>query len=145
MILRPPRPTRTATLFPYPTLFRSAYDPVRGVIRQHIIETMPVGPSDHIFSIPVEARRVHSIRSAAQEAGAHPKRLRKLLHAAGYIREADMMLSDERVTFPVAEVKDYLGRIANSMSLEAAGHYLNAPRVQEIGRASCRERVWQSG
>src|SRR3546814_5063239 len=98
MILRPPRPTRTATLFPYPTLFRSAYDPVREVIRQHIIETMPVGPSDHIFSIPVEARRVHSIRSAAQEAGAHPKRLRKLLHAAGYIREADMMLRSETHT-----------------------------------------------
>src|SRR3546814_972717 len=91
---------------------------------------MPVGPGDHIFSIPVEARRVHSIRSAAQEAGAHPKRLRKLLHMAGYVREADMALPDERVTFPVVDVKDFLGEIANSMPLEAAGQYLSASRVQ---------------
>src|SRR3546814_18335623 len=90
---------------------------------------MPVGPGDHIFSIPVEARRVHSIRSAAQEAGAHPKRLRKLLHMAGYVREADMALPDARVTFPVVDVKDFLGESANSMPLEQAGQYLSASRV----------------
>src|SRR3546814_15692725 len=33
MIPRPPRSTRTATLFPYTTLFRSAADKVRGYAR----------------------------------------------------------------------------------------------------------------
>src|SRR3546814_11617172 len=33
MIRRPPRSTRTDTLFPYTTLFRSAADPVRRAVR----------------------------------------------------------------------------------------------------------------
>src|SRR3546814_3734402 len=36
MILRPPRSTRTDTLFPYPTLFRSCY--ARGKLQLHRLE-----------------------------------------------------------------------------------------------------------
>src|SRR3546814_5220735 len=34
MVLRPPRSTRTDTLFPYTTLFRSNVGPIPGVIRE---------------------------------------------------------------------------------------------------------------
>src|SRR3546814_17665923 len=34
MIRRPPRSTRTDTLFPYTTLFRSGFDPYRGFYHQ---------------------------------------------------------------------------------------------------------------
>src|SRR3546814_4046688 len=37
MIRRPPRSTRTDTLFPYTTLFRSPAEAVRGIIPEHLL------------------------------------------------------------------------------------------------------------
>src|SRR3546814_6463881 len=42
MLRRPPSSTRTATLFPYPTLFRSAWAHGMGM-EISLIETMPLG------------------------------------------------------------------------------------------------------
>src|SRR3546814_10307398 len=57
MIRRPPRSTRTDTLFPYPTLFRSYYaraeglpDAVADAIRDHY---KPVGQGDDVPTAPV--------------------------------------------------------------------------------------------
>src|SRR3546814_7687489 len=64
MIRRPPRPTRTYTLFPYPTLFRSsvrvfgsdhAGKPVDGY-REHTLQ--PAAPQD-AQQRDLAARRVH--------------------------------------------------------------------------------------
>src|SRR3546814_20165832 len=45
MIRRPPRSTRTDTLFPYTTLFRSPIEPVPGARRVDLV--MVVGATDH--------------------------------------------------------------------------------------------------
>lgn len=62
-----------------------AYEPVRELIARHIHESTPVGPGDLLFGKPVEPRILHSIRTASLETGAHPKRLRKILAAAGHL------------------------------------------------------------
>src|SRR3546814_13455417 len=46
MVRRPPRATRTATLFPYPTLFRSSFDgllccPQFGPLQLHDLSYLP--------------------------------------------------------------------------------------------------------
>jgi hypothetical protein len=109
----------------------AAYDPLRDVIRRHVIETMPVGPGDDVFGREVTVRRLHSVRSASLETGAHPKRLRKLLHAAGHVPVEALALSDERITFDAAEARGFLERVSETMSLKQAGEYLNAPRPHE--------------
>src|SRR3546814_11262116 len=38
MIRRPPRSTRTDTLLPYTTLFRSVEADLRGLLRDHVVE-----------------------------------------------------------------------------------------------------------
>ena len=108
-----------------------AYDPLRDIIRRHVTETMPVGPGDEIFGGNVTIRRLHSVRSASLETGAHPKRLRKLLHAAGHIPAEALALSDERIVFDADDARGFLERITETMSLKEAGKYLNAPRPQE--------------
>src|SRR3546814_12345557 len=58
MIRRPPRSTRTDTLFPYTTLFRSAFagdrldgddvGPERGQLRQHRLQGIGLEPVGHL-------------------------------------------------------------------------------------------------
>jgi len=109
----------------------AAYDPLREIIRRHYIETLPVGPGDEIFGREVMVRRLHSVRSASLETGAHPKRLRKLLHAAGYIPTEALALTDDRIVFDADEAREFLDRVAGAMSLKEAREYLNIPRPQE--------------
>ncbi len=108
-----------------------AYDPLRDLITRHVIQTMPVGPGDEIFGKDVATRRLHSLRSASLEFGAHPKRLRKLLHAAGIIGPESLSLSDDRVLFDAAGTQHVLERIGHAMPLKEAGKYINAPRPHE--------------
>lgn len=108
-----------------------AYEPLRDIITRHVMETMPVGPGDEIFGREVAVRRLHSVRSAATEFALHPKRLRKVLRAGGHITQEAMVLTDDRILFDAVGVREFLGRVADTISLKQAGEYLNAPRPQE--------------
>lgn len=104
-----------------------AYASLREMVRQHAIETMPVGPGDQLFGQEVTERRMHSVRTASLETGAHSKRLRKLLHAAGHISATALTLSNERILFDATSAREFLGQVSEAMSLRDAGTYLNAP------------------
>lgn len=108
-----------------------AYDPLREIITNHVTETMPVGPGYDIFGVKLQTRRLHSVRSASLELGAHPKRLRKLLHAAGHISSESITLTDDRIVFDATTTQDFLERVAGAMSLKEVGQYINAPRPHE--------------
>lgn len=114
-----------------------AYDPLREIMKRHMIETLPLGPGDEVFGETITVRRLHSVRTAAHETGRHPKRLRKLLLAAGAIGEADLSLTDDRILFRADLVGGWLERAAGAMSLTKAGEYLNAPRVQVRNLYEC--------
>ena len=106
----------------------SSYDPLRHLIREHAIDTLPLGPGEEIFGIPVETRKLHSLRSASEEYAVHPKRLRKILHEVGVIADDAMSLTDERIMFPASEGSQYIARASQSMSMAAVRDYLNIPR-----------------
>src|SRR3546814_14770229 len=107
MIRRPPRSTRTDTLFPYTTLFRShRRRPVGGSIR-----LSPFRGSDMDFSLAPE---VESLR----------QRLRDFVEAEIIPLEADATAYDEHENIAPDRLEG-----------------LRAKARQEIGRASCRERV----
>lgn len=107
-----------------------AYDPLREIMKRHMSETLPLGPGDEVFGETITMRRLHSVWTAALETGRHPKRLKKLLLEAGTISEADLSLSDDRILFSADLVGEWLDRAARAMSLNEAGKYLNAPRMQ---------------
>jgi hypothetical protein len=102
--------------------------PLRALLERHVVETMPVGPGDTLFGREVTARKLHSIHSASQAYGLHPKTLRRRLRDAGYLDDTAMAASDERALFDAEAAAGFLQRLSTAMSLNAAGRYLNAPR-----------------
>lgn len=107
------------------------YEPVRAVITQYVMDTMPVGPGGEIFGKPITERRLWSVYAASLETGVHVKRLRKMLAEGGIIPENTVGLTNHRVVFPAtAAVETFLERASTTMSLKKAGEHINAPRVQ---------------
>src|SRR3546814_20820235 len=111
MIRRPPRSTRTDTLFPYTTLFRSAaapeklpalYDAIDGIVAD--LRDKPIGDDElHRAREPMVERLRQSLKTNRGWYG--------MMLAAAY--------SPEKINDAPTEVEV----------------------VQEIGRASCRDRV----
>lgn len=91
----------------------------------------PVGPEDRLYDRPiVQRRRLHSVRTAAVEAGMHPKRLRKLLASRGIIPPDHESMTDDRLLFCADAAKEVLDQATNAISEREAETYLNAGRVQ---------------
>src|SRR3546814_15079827 len=112
MIRRPPRSTRTDTLFPYTTLFRSAeVDDLEAVALEH--------DADDILADIVDValdRRHHDLALALRA-----RLLRRL---------------DEG-----QQMRDRLLHHARRFHDLRQEHLARSAQVAEIGRASCRERV----
>ena len=106
----------------------AAYEPIRGIMRSHILETVQIPAGDVVLGVKLEQRRLHSIHSAARETGLHPKPLRRKLVAFGIIDSLADHLTDDRVVFEADKALAALGSIKTSMSLEGAAVYLNIPR-----------------
>jgi len=106
------------------------HDPVRDILRQHIIETTPVGPGDTVLGVKVERRVLHSIHTAAIAFDAHPKRLRKILETSGVIVGAQLEGTDDRVLFDAAKAQAIFDSGAiTGVPLRDIESYLNAGRV----------------
>src|SRR3546814_18658991 len=118
MIRRPPRSTRTDTLFPYTTIFRS---------ERIGNEAKPSSSKEGVFVLP-------SARGAGFPEDVAPRRgVERAGHHEEVVRQAIEIGEREGV-----EVARFRGRYARALG--AAG---NRAREVEIGRASCRERVGQ--
>ncbi|WP_417682743.1 TniQ family protein, partial [Roseibium sp.] len=109
----------------------AAYESLRAIITGHAFNTLPMGPDDEIFGQHPVTRTLHSVHSAHIETGAHPKRLKKVLHAFGLIGEDQLGRSDERILFRANDAKFILERIEESMSLNQVRAYINVPRPFE--------------
>src|SRR3546814_13234241 len=118
MILRPPKSTRTDTLFPYTTLFRSS-------------SARPtLDPAGRTAAAFVNGARPWTGRTGFEPMGA--------TMSAEPFRYADIALNDRRARrFSIFFRADPPSR--------AASHDRGRPRSPgtEIGRESGRERVWQ--
>src|SRR3546814_15194441 len=120
MIRRPPRSTRTDTLFPYTTLFRS----------RHLIE------AEALVARPVE------IGGARQLQG------RRAFHKAAARHIGPALVHN--VQRPVSAVEIVRTALIALAALEIRQHIGIAPAVRaecrpQIGRASCRARRCQEG
>ncbi|WP_165504939.1 TniQ family protein [Rhizobium leguminosarum] len=104
-----------------------AFDPIRKIMYDVTLDTLPIGPGDELFGRVTE-RRIHSVHSAAQEFGIHPKTLRKLLKNAKAIVGGDA-LTDERTLLPKEEMLALVDRIRGNLSAEQAAEHLGVSRT----------------
>src|SRR3546814_13500813 len=115
MIRRPPRSTRTDTLFPYPTLFRSGSDAqasAGGDLDPDITDLDQL-PGAYLAGLAQLDLAIHAHRAAGDQ------------RLAGTAAVANPHQLEQLVEFDEVAVE------------------LEVELVHEIGRASCRERVGQ--
>src|SRR3546814_14040530 len=139
MIRRPPRSTRTDTLFPYTTLFRSSIPPeliadAKDVedaglrLEKFFRENWPQVSEDL-------RRSVHASDADAEAREAFNECIRA--HSLGLYRVAPTLL------FPHIERVTRTALLPNAMGASAATVLFEAVGELEIGREACRERVCQ--
>lgn len=106
-----------------------AFEPLRELLRRYIMDAMPVGPGDLVIDRVVEKRVLHSIRTASCETGRHPKRLRKVLAAAGIVPVGHEEVPDHLVVFDAERANAFLLDDTEGLSLKKVETYLNTGRV----------------
>ncbi|MBB3712808.1 hypothetical protein FHS00_002403 [Limimaricola variabilis] len=97
------------------------YGVFREIIRDHILATWPVGAGDNVMGEPVLERRLHSIRTAAEEGGVDERRLRKLLRERGILTGAASSSTGEWAVFDAKAVKpiiEELNRMVSGIELQ---------------------------
>ena len=107
-----------------------AFDPIRDLIAEHLVETTALGPGDTLFGKPVERRRLHSVRTAHLMTGVHPKPLRRALIDAGLLDPALAAETDSLALFAAEPAEPFLNDLVGSLSTFQAEEYLNAGRTQ---------------
>jgi hypothetical protein len=105
-----------------------AYDPVRSLIRETAVESLPIGPDHRLFGVP-SPRRWHSVHSATKEFGLHHKTARKKLAAARLIPFGEET-ADSRTLVDAAKMEEFVRRWQSSLKTDAAMQRVN------IGRSS---------
>src|SRR3546814_20246013 len=117
MIRRPPRSTRTDTLFPYTTLFRSLHDRLPRIMDCRSVRTTIVMPvydaHEHV------AACLDSVLRNTELGGVD-----------------SLLVIDDASTGP--DIGPLLESLAGMPGVRVARHAENLA----LGRASCRERVW---
>ncbi len=105
------------------------YDVFRRILRDHMAATWPLGPGDELMGEPVYERCLHSVTTASQETGVDPRRLRKLLVAAGLLTE-DSGLPDTWAVFDAAEADPIIRDLITLVPAKAFRDIIGATRSQ---------------
>lgn len=102
------------------------YAEIRSVIREHLLDVLPMGPDDLIFGQPVGTRRIHSIASLTRTSGLHWKRVRQLLVDNGLVGPEAVALSDKRVLVPAEAGEAAVAPMDTAMHLSHIAGLLGA-------------------
>lgn len=103
------------------------FEPFREILAEHLKHTWPLGPGDEIMGEPVTRRRLHSIRTASEETGIDPRRLRKMLAAAGL---ADANTPDAWAVFNAKEAARILEPLVEYMTAKSFAEAFKLSRSQ---------------
>lgn len=104
------------------------FDPIRDIFREVAFSLAPFPAGTQLLGAQLPRRRLHSVYTAANTYGLHPKTLRKILEAAGLIvTDAG---SANTAIFSADDAAELLEQCSRKISLKEVETYLNAGRVQ---------------
>ncbi len=120
-----------------------AFEPVRALLREHIIETTSLAKGERVLGKPLDERRKHSIRSAGLDYGINATTLRKWLIALGVIEQEAAHLPNDQILFDAAKNAPELETLSKAIYRGAAARQLglttttrgilNPPFINPIG------------
>ncbi|MFT5864621.1 MAG: hypothetical protein ACI82I_000350, partial [Gammaproteobacteria bacterium] len=93
----------------------------------HLSETWPLGPGDEFLGEPITERRLHSVRTAAQEFGVDSRRLRKMLVASDLI---DNSLHDSWAIFDAQKAKILVQSLVEYQTAKGLAEGISMSRSQ---------------
>jgi len=104
--------------------------PIRGLLREHILNTIVIEPGEILLAEPVVDRRLHSVHSLSIKTGLHRKRLRKIMVQAGYASADSWDLAAHRLVFDVAKAETLCADIVDGLSLHLVPEVIGCSRSQ---------------
>lgn len=104
--------------------------PLKDVVRDFIIEHLPVQPGSELLDGKVADRKRHTVASLSKVSGIHQMTLNRALLQAGVIAEGDPEQIETRRTFDAVEGEALAHRISNSTPTKSIPDYLNCNRTQ---------------
>src|SRR3546814_20258304 len=130
MIRRPPRSTRTDTLFPYTTLFRSPVHLRHGDVHQHDV-WLQVGDQSHGLLAVVGL--THHVEALVDHRAAEP------------LAQHAVVISQQQPDRHVLSLHPCSRALCEPRRMLSEPRWSSVPaypgRAQQLGAASCRERV----
>jgi len=107
-----------------------AFEPIRDATRQAIVGILPLGGSDKVLGTPLEVRTLHSIRTLSIATGRDPRRLRKILFAAGVAPAEQRDAWDHHVVFDAVAAERVVARYGDALALPGVAKVLGCSLVQ---------------
>ncbi len=105
-------------------------EPVRSVVRAHIVATAPVAAGEVVLGQVVTERRVHSVFSASRTFGIHTLTIRKILAAVSLLPANYQTVADNQLTFAAEAAEPLLRDIAAGIQPKQIVDYLSMTRTQ---------------
>jgi len=104
----------------YELMTREASDPVWAPIRELLwldaCKTLPMAPGEEFLGYTLEKRLIHSLHTASQQYGVHPKTIMKMLSSDILPPEGVHRSSYHSTVFPVEAIQGLLDQIQSSAS-----------------------------
>ncbi len=116
----------------YDTADDPEYDVYRDILRAHMTATWPLEAGQDILGASLKRRRLHSVRTAAKAYKIDPRRLRKMLAAAGVVPAAGAQgaRADTWDVFPAEDMHARLGQFSRLCDAKEFAASLNMSRSQ---------------
>lgn len=107
-----------------------AYEPMRAVLRDHLLETVAFDKGDVVLGKAVETRRLHSVRSIGVETGLDARLVRRRIEALGLVATGDTHLPNDRLLVDAQRHASVLARLPDLLVRPDAGRYLGVTHYQ---------------
>jgi hypothetical protein len=104
------------------------YDPVRELVREHIIANIPLAADEEVFGRLVGARHLYTLWDASQEIGQHHDMLRRTLVALKHMTAEEAARDNCRVVLSSDQVKNLKALLQDRLNYTQARSYLGLPR-----------------
>lgn len=104
--------------------------PLISLLRDHILDTMPIAAGQRLFGVPVARRRLHNVRSLAVQSGLSKKRLRQALGQCGLMSPTRAAPEPQPIVFDADAAEAFAERVWQALPIPKIAALIAAPLTQ---------------